>query len=163
MRLLGESTLVSRLNAAYIKEKFLSHDESAGTFNERLTPFKALIRWGYENDYISDIRYLDKIKPMHNREKKEKLQEKFLEEDELKELLDAMAVQKWRYLAELTALSGLRCREALALHMDDVALNGQTITVTKTLDPVHKIVTAPKDHLLQPGGIPAYHTAPEGS
>ncbi len=74
-----------------------------------------------------------------------------------------MAVQKWRYLAELTALSGLRCREALALHMDDVALNGQTITVTKTLDPVHKIVTAPKDHLLQPGGIPAYHTAPEGS
>lgn len=144
MRLLGESTLVSRLNAGYVKEHFLSPEEGPGTFNERLARFKALIRWGYENDYIADIRYLDKIKPMHDREKKEKLQEKFLEAYELKKLLNAMTVQKWRYLAKLTALSGMRCGEAIALHMDDVDFQNHTITVSKTYDVVNKISTPPK-------------------
>lgn len=144
MKYLGESTIVSRITAGYVKEQFLAHDEAAGTFNERIARFKALIRWGYEHDYISDIRYLDKLKPMSDREKKEKLQDKYLESDELKKLLNAMSIQKWRYLAELTALSGMRCGEAISLNMDDVNFGNHTITVNKTYDVVNKIITPPK-------------------
>ena len=144
MQLLGESTLVSKLNAGYVKEKFLQNGETPGKYNERLTRFKALIRWGYQNDYVSDIRYLDKLKPLPNKEKKEKLQEKFLEASELKTLLDAMTVPQWRYLSELTALSGLRCGEALALEMNDVDFDSKIITVNKTYDCINKIVTSPK-------------------
>ncbi|MDE7435721.1 MAG: site-specific integrase [Lachnospiraceae bacterium] len=144
MQLLGKSTLVSQLNAAYVKDRFLAHGDSAGTFNERLTRFKALIRWGYENEYIEDIRYLDKIKPLNDKEKKEKLQNKFLEPEELKILLDAMTVIKWRYLSELTVLSGMRCGEAIALHMSDVDFKKKTIFITKTYDAVNKVITPPK-------------------
>ncbi|MDE7434448.1 MAG: site-specific integrase [Lachnospiraceae bacterium] len=144
MRLLGESTLVSQLSAAYVKDRFLAQNESPGTFNERLSRFKALIRWGYENDYISDIRYLDKIKPLNNKEKKERLRNKFLEAGDLKKLLDAMTVTKWRYLSELTVLSGMRCGEAIALHMSDVDFENKVISVTKTYDAVNKVVTPPK-------------------
>lgn len=144
MQILGESTLVSRLSAPYIKERFLEHDKTAGTFNERLARFKALIRWGYENEYIADIRFLDKIKPLPDKEKREKLMDKFLEAGELKTLLSAMTVQKWRYLAEFTALSGLRCGEALALNMEDVNFETKTITVNKNYDHVNNVVTTPK-------------------
>lgn len=144
MEILGESTIVSRLTAAYIKDRFLTHDKTPGKFNEHMKRFKAILRWGYENEWISDIRYLDKIKPMNDREKKEKLQEKFLESNELKKLLSAMTVQKWRYLAELTALSGLRCGEAIALNMDDVEFDRKIITVNKTYDVINKITTTPK-------------------
>lgn len=144
MKLLGENTLVSKLSAGYVKEHFLIENESAGTYNERLTRFKALIRWGYENDYISDIRYLDKLKPLPDKEKKERLQDKYLETDELKKLLNAMTVTKWRYLAEFTALSGLRCGEALALEMKDIDFKSKTITVNKTYDYINDVVTSPK-------------------
>lgn len=144
MTLLGESTIVSRLTAVYVKEKFMSGDVTPGKFNERIKRFKAMIRWGYENDYISDIRYLDKISPLADKERREKLQEKYLESAELKTLLDVMKIKKWRCLAELTALSGMRCGEAIALNMDDIDFKNKTITVTKTFDPVNKIVTPPK-------------------
>lgn len=144
MRLLGESTIVSRLTAGYVKKKFTEHGESPGTFNERLSRYKALIRWGYENDYIADIRYLDKIKPLNNREKKERLQDKFLEASDLKKLLEAMKVQKWRYLSEFMALSGLRCGEAIALNMGDIDFKTKTITVSKTYDPTNKVINSPK-------------------
>lgn len=144
MHILGESTLVSRLNAGYVKEHFQAAIEAPGSYNERLTRFKALIRWGYENDYISDIHYLDKIKPLPDREKKEKLQEKFLETYELQKLLQAMTIPKWRYLAELTVLSGMRCGEAIALHMVDIDFESHTITVSKNYDIINKITTPPK-------------------
>lgn len=144
LEILGKSAIVSRLTAPYVKEKFLEHDKSAGTFNERLARFKALIRWGYENEYVADIRFIDKLKPLPNAEKREKLMGKYLEADELKTLLDAMTIQKWRYLAEFTALSGLRCGEAIALNMEDVDLETKTITVNKNYDHINRLVTTPK-------------------
>ena len=111
MRLLGESTLVSRLTAGYVKEKFTEHGESPGTFNERLARYKALIRWGYQNDHIADIRYLDKIKPLNDREKKERLQDKFLEADDLQTLLDAMEIPVGIYGSVRPALRGGYCTQ----------------------------------------------------
>lgn len=144
MRLLGENTLVSNLTAGYVKSSFSRNGDKPGTINERYARFKAFIRWGYENDYISDIRYIDKIKPLPDKHKKEKLQDKYLEREELKTLIDAMKVIHWKYLTEMLALSGMRCGEAIALEMTDVDIKNNVIHVTKTFDPVNEIVTPPK-------------------
>ena len=141
MKLLGESTLVSRLNAGFVKQNLFKKGDDPGTYNERLKRFKAMIRWGYCNDYISDIRYLDKLKSLPDPKKKERLEDKYLEADDLKTLLNAMNVQKWKYLAELQSLSGLRCGEAIALTMDDVDFKSKNIDINKTYDVVNKLVS----------------------
>lgn len=109
-----------------------------------ITRFKALIRWGYNNDYVSDISWLDKIQPLKDNERKERLEKKYLESDELKILLESMTVTKWRYLAQLTALSGLRIGEAIALLDSDVDCENRIIRVTKSHDPNTNITGYPK-------------------
>ena len=61
MKILGEDILVEKLTAGYVNKKLQDQHESIGTTNERITRLKALIRWGYKNDYIEDIRWLDKL------------------------------------------------------------------------------------------------------
>lgn len=56
MRILGANTIVSHLTAGYVNEKLITLDESIGTTNERKTRLKALIRLGYKNDLIEDIK-----------------------------------------------------------------------------------------------------------
>lgn len=144
MKILGEDVLVKNLTAGYVNGKLAQQEEKAGTTNERITRFKALIRWGYNNDYVSDISWLDKIQPLKDNERKERLEEKYLESDELKILLENMTVTKWRYLAQLTALSGLRIGEAIALLDSDVDCENRIIHVTKSHDPNTNITGYPK-------------------
>lgn len=146
MHILGEDTLVNRLNAGYVREKFGDTGDENSTLNERLVRLKALIRWGYENDYIDDIRWLDKLKKYPDQSSKEKLKDKFLESEDLQKLLSAMTITRWRLLAEFTALSGLRVGEAIVLEMADVDTKNRVIHVTKTRDVVNHIVTTTKTH-----------------
>lgn len=146
MNILGSDTIVARLNAGYVKEKLTALNEPVGTTNERITRLKALIRWGYENDLIEDKSWLEKLKKEPDENKRIKLEEKYLESDELKLLLDNMAVPKWKILAELTALSDMRIGEAIALEDDDVDLHKRTIYISKNRDSVNKITTYPKTH-----------------
>lgn len=144
MRILGEDTLVERLSAGYVREKLAAEKEKPGTTNERITRLKALMRWGYQNDYIADIRWLDKIKKFKDEEKAQKLEGKYLENNELKLLLANMKVDKWRMLTELCALSGLRAGEAIALDTSDIDFKERYICVTKTYDPVNQVIGTPK-------------------
>ena len=144
MDILGSDTLVSKLNAGYVRKKFGETGDENGTLNERLTRLKALIRWGYKNDYITDIRWLDKLDKAPDPEKKERLQDKFLEGDELKKLLAGMTVPQWRLMTAFLALSGLRVGEAIALDMEDVDCQDRTIHVTKTWDTNNKLETSAK-------------------
>ncbi len=144
MRILGKNTIVDRITAGYARERLAAQNEKPGTTNERITRLKALVRWGYENDYIDDIRWIDKIKKFKDEEKAHKLEEKYLESNELRILLDSMTIEKWRFLTEFTALSGLRIGEAIALNTSDVDLKNRIITVSKTYDPVNKTVGSPK-------------------
>lgn len=144
MQILGPDTLVDRLSAGYVRERLSALNEKPGTTNERITRLKALMRWGYENDYLDDIRWIDKIKKFKDEEKRQKLEDKYLESEELKKLLEHLSVDKWIFLTELTALSGLRIGEAIALNAADVDTKNRIITVTKTYDPVNKIITSPK-------------------
>ncbi len=144
MRILGSDVLICRLNAGYVRKCFNSTRDDNGTLNERLTRLKALLRWGYENDYIDDIRWIDKLKKYPDPEKKERLQDKFLERDELKNLLSEMSIDRWRLLTVFMALSGLRAGEAISLELKDVDSKSRVIHVTKTRDPVNGVTTDPK-------------------
>lgn len=144
MKILGADTLVEKLNAGYIRERFLATGRTPGTMNEWMTRLKALLRWGYRNDYISSIAYLDKIERFKDVSHRKKIEDKFLESAEVKKLLDGMNIAKWKVLTEFLVLSGLRFGEAAALEKSDVDLRKRVIHVTKTYDVNNDIVTTPK-------------------
>lgn len=144
MKMLGENVLVDRLTARYVRDSFLSSGKENGTLNEHLTRFKALIRWGYKNDLLKDISYLDKIERFKDIPHKEKIQDKFLEASELKCLIENMAVEKWRNLTKFLSLSGLRFGEAAALEISDIDLKNRMIKVSKNYDMINNVTTSPK-------------------
>lgn len=143
-RNLGEDILVSSLSAGYIREKLTALDIENGTYNEYLTHLKAMIRWAYENDYVKDIRYLDKLKKLPNEARREKLDGKYLEREELTAFLRGAREERWRLLTEFLVLSGLRFGEASALTVEDVDLRSDTIHVTKNYDYINQVVTSTK-------------------
>lgn len=143
--MLGKDILVNQLTAQYVKEHFLESGRSACTLNESRARFCALIRWGYENDYIKDISFLDKFKPFKDIPHRQKIQDKFLEAEEVKKLLDAMdGCWTWKYFTEFLVLSGLRFGEAAALTYSDIDYENKLIHVTKTYDSINKVTTSTK-------------------
>lgn len=145
MKIFGEDAIVNRMTAKFIRDSLLATGKSPGTLNEHLTRFKALIRWGYRNDLVESISFLDKIEPFKDKPHKEKIENKFLEADEAKVVLANMKIKKWRDLTEFMILSGLRPGEALALTTNDVDLKRRIISVTKTYDGNNHIITPPKN------------------
>lgn len=144
MSILGENTIVERMSSKYIHDKFLETGNNPGTMNEHFARFRALIRWGYKNELLSDISFLDRMEPFKDVPHKEKIQDKYLENNELKTLLEGMSDTVWRLLTELLALSGLRYGEAAALMKCDVDFENSVIHITKTFDSVNSLVTPPK-------------------
>lgn len=104
----------------------------AVTANELLRSFKTVMRWAYRNDYVPSVEWLEKLERFPDHTAREKNAEKYLERDELMQLLPELKVDLNRYVIAFLALSGLRIGEALALQKDD--FNGRMISVTKTLD-----------------------------
>ena len=144
LSIFGETTLVSKMSAKYIKDELSSSGKDAGTLNELLLRFKAMMRWGYKNDYLNDISFLDKVEPYKDLTKREKIQDKFLESEELKTLLQSMDVDIWRAVTQFLALTGLRIGELIALNDSDVDLSDRTIHITKTFDSNNQLVTTTK-------------------
>jgi integrase len=112
LRILGEDTLVNKLNKLYVEDCFDTSGDSEGTLSDRLTRLKALIRWGYKSEFVNDISFLDRIKKYESIPA-EKEEDKFLESDELKKLLDGMEIERWRMVTEYMALSGQRIGEVI--------------------------------------------------
>lgn len=141
---LGSDILVSSLSAGYIKQKMDTLNLENGSYNEYITRFKAMIRWGYENDLVADIRYLDKLKKLPSDTRREKLVNKYLEREELSALLKEMALERWELLTEFLVLSGLRYGEVCGLEQKDVSRSEQTIHVTKNYDYNNQVLTSTK-------------------
>ena len=146
LNILGEDVLVNRLTSRYVRDKFLITGKDPDTLNEHLTRFRALIRWGYKNDIICDISFLDKIERFDAEPHRVKIQEKYLESDELKKLLVDMNGTFWALITEFMALSGLRFSEACALEKADVDLKAKEIHITKGYDSVNKKLTTAKNY-----------------
>ena len=102
------------------------------TYNERLTRFKALMRWAYREELVADIGYLEKLQREKVQSVKERDKDKYLEKDEVTKLLTGMKVDDWRLLTHFLILTGLRIGEAIALNDDDVDLKNRQITINKT-------------------------------
>ena len=129
--ILGEDTDIHVIDARYITQKLDAKGETPTRKNYRLKHIKKLFRWAYQYDYIPTditaklIRYKDSAKARR--------EFKYMEQDELKAVLDAMKVEKYRVLTEFLALTGLRIGEALALTADDIDMKNRTIAINKTL------------------------------
>ena len=132
--LIGEDSLVKNLTAPYVRKQLQasrSNEEVTNTtYNERLKYFKALMRWAYEEELVSDINYLAKLKKKPESHKAEKM--KYLEGEELQALIAGMAVREWQLVTQFLALSGLRIGELMALEDADIDLFAREIHVTKT-------------------------------
>ena len=117
---------VNQLTANYVK----THITAAGRDDrpEFIRRLKVVMRWGYRNDYVYNVMWLDKLGT--SKKKSADVSKLFLEPDELKTLLSHMTVPEWRNLTEFLALSGLRIGEAIDLNQNDV--DNDMIHVTKT-------------------------------
>lgn len=144
IHIFGADTIVTRYTAPYVRKKFNDTGQKGSTLNERLKRFKAMIRWGYKNDYLDDIKFIDKIENFKEDEPIEDIEEKFLEADELSLLISEMRIEKWKLLTQFLALTGIRIGEAIALESNDIDLTKRIIHVTKNYDAGNKLVTTPK-------------------
>lgn len=140
--ILGPDTLCARLSAGTIMRALLDTDKGNTTINTYLTRLKAMLRWGYQNDMCPEIA--GKLKKLPDASERQKIQDKFLEKDELKQLLDGMREKHWKQLTAFLALSGLRIGEAMALRCCDLDTANRLIHVRLTFSQVVKGTTTPK-------------------
>lgn len=134
---------VNKLTAGIVKDRLMEYTDNPTTINEYIGRFKALMRFGYQHDFVADVSWLDKLTRLKDRTKREKVVDKFLEREECERLVDAMT-GKWKDLTAFLILTGLRIGEALALNEEDVDLKNREISVTKTLNPNDGTITTPK-------------------
>ena len=142
--ILGSDLIIENITAKYVTTRLLHSGKTPRALNELLTRFKALVRWGYRHDYISDISFVDKLEPFKDETRKEKIKDKFLELAEVQSLLENMTLIKWRLLTSFLVFSGLRVGEALALTKDDVNIKDRIIHVNKNYDVNNRVVTTTK-------------------
>lgn len=138
---IGRKAICSRLTSGTIIKAL---PENPTTYNNTLIRVKAMLRWGYENDYLDDIRFLDKIKRLPDKSDREKVTDKFLESDDLQFLTQMMTVERWKLFTQFLALTGMRSGEAIALLREDVDLRARLIRVNKTYGHNTKEVTSTK-------------------
>lgn len=141
-KMLGEDTRLSALNAGYINKCLLESGRKFSTLNEDITRLKAFLNWCYRNDYLESDAFLKKIKKFKIEKKSDKL--KYLEGDELRQLLNGMRDGSGKMMIEFLALSGLRIGEAVALDKADIDIFNRKIHVYKTYDPLDGIITSAK-------------------
>ena len=143
IKAIGRDTLVDSLTARYVNEQLNRYYDSPTSQNGFIKRFKAIIIWGFDNDYVQDISWLNKLKTRKDIKKKISLADKYLERNELDSLLSSMEILKWKELTMFLALTGMRIGEALALEYTDVDLQSRQILITKTLsETTHKIQSA---------------------
>lgn len=116
------------LTVISVKRAIGKISEKNCTYNERLARYKAFLSWCYQNELIKE-NLSAKLVPLPDK-KKERIQDKYLEPEELEKLLDSIRPPMWYHLTLFLVLSGLRIGEAIALTMDDVG--EKYITVNKT-------------------------------
>lgn len=135
-KILGGELIVSRITARYIRTRFLQTGRDPGTLNGYLKQLKAIIVWGYKNDLVEDISFVERVEPFADIPHREKIADKYLEGEELRIVLGGMTHPVWKLLTEFMALSGLRYGEAAALERSDIDLENHVIHVSKTYDSV---------------------------
>lgn len=127
---IGTEILMENLNVPIVKNALLELSTTNVMFNQKLLRYKAFLNWCFENEY-TDNCFWKKIHPLPDNKKK-RIEDKYLESDELKILLDSMDdYPLWYYVTYFLVLSGLRIGELIALEDSDV---DNYIHVTKSYE-----------------------------
>ena len=141
MKVIGDP-YIDRITAGYIRQKLLDTGKSIVWMNETLKRLKTVFMWAYRNDYLPDRSLFDKLQKFQDRTKHDRIENKFLEREELNALTDAMDLERWKLLTMFLALSGLRFGEAAGLNNDD--FTSQYISITKSWSDNFKTLSEPK-------------------
>ena len=128
---LGAEVYLGDLTAPYVKKVFAKHCPKAMTYNECIKRFKTLINWAYMNDYLESKALSDKLQLLPDN-RKERIEDKYLEREELQKLLEVATFKYWRLVIKFLALSGLRIGELISLKDSDV--NKEYIHVHSTYE-----------------------------
>lgn len=142
-KIIGDGYM-SKINAGYVRQRFIESGEENRTLNGFLKVFKTFWRWAYRNDFVKSCEVADKLTAFQDTPRKERIQDKYLEPAELSRLLDSMTEERWRLCTEFLALSGLRIGELVSLNRSDVTQD--YIRVTKTYDANNKVITSAKTY-----------------
>ncbi len=149
IKILNQDAIVNNLTAQYVKSKLLESKSKIKTVNSYITRFKAMLNWGYENDYHDNWKLITKLKQFDDSsdDDDEEITTKYLEPDEAQKLLNYIKDGKswhWYYTTSILILTGLRFGELSALEISDIDLDNLTIRISKTYDSNHDNVTTPK-------------------
>ena len=137
-----ENAYIDTLTAGYIRLKFSESGKSNRTLNDYQETFKTFWRWAYRNDFVKSTEVADKLSTLPDQSRKERIQDKYLEPEELKTLIDAIPEKRDSLLVRFLVLTGCRVSEAIALNDDDI--DGEYIHINKTYDQANHIITSPK-------------------
>lgn len=153
LSLLDKDAIVNNLTAQYVNNQLLDSNKPISTLNTYITRFKAMLNWGYKNDYHDNYRLISKLDLFADQTQDENIQNKYLEPNEITMLLKYMQEQNmwhWYYVTKFLVLTGLRFGELAALKDMDVNLSTLNIHIDKTYDSINMIVTTPKtDHSIR--------------
>lgn len=153
LSLLDKDAIVNNLTAQYVNNQLLDSNKPISTLNTYITRFKAMLNWGYKNDYHDNYRLISKLDLFADQTQDENIQNKYLEPNEITMLLKYMQEQNmwhWYYVTKFLVLTGLRFGELAALKDMDVNLSTLSIHIDKTYDSINMIVTTPKtDHSIR--------------
>lgn len=141
LNIIGDAYM-ENLTAGYVRKKFVESGRENRTLNGYIKIFKTFWLWCYRNDLVNSRELFDKLAPFQDIPKRARIQDKFLETDEMNKLLDAMTEKHWYLVTKFLLLSGLRIGEFIALNNTDVW--GKNIRVNKTYDANNKIITSAK-------------------
>lgn len=141
LQIIGDAYM-DNLTAGYVRKKFIESGKENRTLNGYIKIFKTFWLWCYRNDLVQSRELADKLSPFQDIPKRARIQDKFLETDEMNKLLDAMTEKHWNLVTRFLLLSGLRIGEFIALNNTDVW--GKYIRVNKTYDANNKVITSAK-------------------
>ena len=140
-KIIGE-IYIDTITAGYIRLKFSESGKSNRTLNDYQETFKTFWKWAYRNDFVKSTEVADKLISLPDQNQKERIQDKYLEPQELQKLFDAIPEKRDLLLAKFLVLTGCRVSEAIALNDSDVW--GDIIKIDKTYDQANHVITSPK-------------------
>lgn len=145
---------IKNITAKYTQQYFTDSEENHIKLKKQKSVLSMVFKYALDMELVDSnpIQRVRLPKKVVAYENMEKIEDKFLEQSELKRLLKAMKSYNQGYhvarMAEFMALNGCRVGEAGALKFENYDRENRTITINGTLDPTRKgsegVKTTPK-------------------
>lgn len=145
---------IKNITAKYTQQYFTDSEENHIKLKKQKSVLSMVFKYALDMELVDSnpIQRVRLPKKVVAYENMEKIEDKFLEQSELKRLLKAMKSYNRGYhvarMAEFMALNGCRVGEAGALKFENYDRENRTITINGTLDPTRKgsegVKTTPK-------------------